>query len=179
MGCFKSWKHVYQDQPLSSCVLLTDTRSESVGPSTRFRWIATCSLGDVCYVHWAHVHTHLHCQTSQVCHIVSCLRPFHSFLQPVRVCFPLAFFSVMELWQADVQWHLPLRSFGTALRTHALPRCDSQPFHSSTVEVHVQDGVDLPFDMSRLTTGRSALGHLQRSCGTKVRRVAACRRTLP
>ena len=43
----------------------------------------------------------------------------------------------------------------------------------------LQDGVDLPFDMSRLTTGRSALDPLQRSCGTKVRRVAACRRTLP
>ena len=127
---------MYQGRrPLSSHVLLTDTRSESVGPSTCFRWIAACSLGDVCYVHWAHVHTHLHCQTSQVCHIVSRLRPFHSFLQPVRRCPPFAFFSVMEPCQADVQWHIPLPSSGTALRALALLRCDLQPFHSSTAEV--------------------------------------------
>jgi hypothetical protein len=40
-------------------------------------------------------------------------------------------------------------------------------------------GVNVPFDMSRLATGRSALDPLQRSCGTKVRRVAACRWVLP
>lgn len=115
-------------------MLLTDTCSESVGPSTRFRWTATCSLGDVCYMHRPHVHPRLHCQTSQVCHVVSDMRPLQCFLQPVTVPPPLASWMITKSCQADGQWHIPFQSFGTAMRTHALPQHGSTRPHSSIVE---------------------------------------------
>ena len=114
---------------------LTDTCSESMGPLTRFRRTTTCSLGDVCYLHWAHVHTHLSCQTSQVCHIVSDLRPFQPSLRPVTEYIPFAFCLITNSYQADRQWHIPLWSSGTAMRTHAFLRYGPRTLHSLTAEV--------------------------------------------
>lgn len=76
--------------------------------------------------------------------------------------------------QAHKQWHIPLGSFGTAMRTHAIFRHGIATLHSSTADTSPGKRVVVPSDMSRLATRRSALDPLQRSCGTKVRRVAAC-----
>ncbi len=68
------------------CIVLTDTYSESVGPASCFRWSAARRCRHVCYLHWAHVHTHLHRQTPQVCHLVSDLCPIALRRPPVTTC---------------------------------------------------------------------------------------------
>lgn len=161
-----------------SWISLTVTCSESVGPTTRFWWAVTRRRGHVCYLHWVDVHTHLHCQTPQVCHLVS-----------DRALF------ILPLSQSHCALSLPAIRGRTRVRqmgsgTYPFSRqtrlcelmqsCDmvAATFHSSTAETPPAQRVRLPYDMSRLATGRSALDPLQRSCGTKVRRVAACRWTL-
>lgn len=155
-------------------ISLTKTCSESVGPPTRLWWVVACSCGHVCYMHWAHVYPRLHCQAPQVRYPVSDL---HLFVRPpASRCGPCL--PAVQIRNRIRQMESCIAS--TADRHGYANSCNPSTWFIDALHLLTADSPParrfrLPYDMSRLVTGRSALDPLQRSCGTKVRRVAACR----
>jgi hypothetical protein len=125
-------------------IFADNLRSESVGPIAGLWWASDCSLGDVCYLHWAHVHPGLHCQTTQICHPVSTQASF-AFDQ---MCPAYSLSAVTESSQADAQWHIPHWSSRTAMRTHATLRILGMPPLARARPSAATNGDDVPLDLS-------------------------------
>jgi hypothetical protein len=149
--------------------LLTNTGSESMGPVARLWRPLARRLGNVCYLHWTHVHPRLYRPTPQVCHFVSFPRAFLSSQSDGALCTASLVFVSHEVtagrWALAhtvfVLWHGYANSCNPPSMDHQLQRMETM------------------CHLTPLASGRSALDPLQRSCGRKVRRVAGCRRPCP